>query len=429
MVTALLLLLAAVMLRDMPGQNVARAGAALALGLCVQVVSSTPLFEARAPWPWQMPLIGISVGNAVLFWIFTLALFDDGFAWRPRHGLAWLAVVGLTVVNCIRGPEASGLGSWLHGVQRGVPLVFAALAAWAALAHWRADLVEPRRRLRSFILVTGVIYTLAQLVARLASPQGRLTGHVALADVAMLGGIAAVVVWQLLRAAESELFAAPATPAPVQSPLQPAPSKADSAPEHPPMPRCRRCRRTTAWLNHSPAGWPRNAPPHRRHWACRARRAAVGAGIPAAPRHQPAARPPQLNAYINGSGSPMRKPHSPPTRRETPVCAHRARSGFQSIGPFNRASRPPPGARPPNSGGKSWPFSEIGQPNLPLAGFGETAPPRGRHRSPSEAAVAFDKEPTMFSRQLFAVAMALVAGWPMPRWGWTSCPPPASTGR
>ena len=36
------------------------------------------------------------------------------------------------------------------GLQRAMPLLFAALAAAAAAAHWRSDLVEARRRLRVF---------------------------------------------------------------------------------------------------------------------------------------------------------------------------------------------------------------------------------------------------------------------------------------
>src|SRR5665213_3425928 len=62
---ALLLLLAVLMWRDRPRSRVARVGIAMTLGLCVQVVSSTPLFEAEVSRLWQAPLVAVSVGNSV----------------------------------------------------------------------------------------------------------------------------------------------------------------------------------------------------------------------------------------------------------------------------------------------------------------------------------------------------------------------------
>jgi len=91
MVLAVLVLTVGVLLRDRLGLRLARACVALCAGLCVQVVSSTPLFEAAVPGAWQAPWVAISVANAVLFWIFVQALFDDEFAFRPVHVIAWLA--------------------------------------------------------------------------------------------------------------------------------------------------------------------------------------------------------------------------------------------------------------------------------------------------------------------------------------------------
>ena len=85
---ALLLLLAGVLGRDRPRLPAARVGVALTLGLCVQVLSSTPLFEALMPRLWQAPLVAVAVGNAVMFWVFVQALFDDDFILRPVHGVA-----------------------------------------------------------------------------------------------------------------------------------------------------------------------------------------------------------------------------------------------------------------------------------------------------------------------------------------------------
>ncbi|TBM86533.1 AraC family transcriptional regulator, partial [Mycolicibacterium smegmatis] len=87
---ALLLVLALILGRDRPRLAVARAGVLLAMGLCVQVIGSTPMFEASVRRAWQSPFVAVSVGNAVLFWVFVQALFDDDFRLRPVHVAAWL---------------------------------------------------------------------------------------------------------------------------------------------------------------------------------------------------------------------------------------------------------------------------------------------------------------------------------------------------
>lgn len=211
---ALLLVLALMLGRDRPRLPAARAGALLALGLCVQVIGATPLFEALVPRGWQAPFVAVSVGNAVLFWVFVQALFNDEFVLRPLHVATWLAVAAVAAVNCaVVAGSASVLAPLTMGVQRAVPLVFAVLAAIAAASQWRADLVEGRRRLRVFIVVTGVGYSVSMLLVRLASPHGQLSDLSATADAAMLLLIVAVVAWRMLRLAGSELF--PAAPAPV----------------------------------------------------------------------------------------------------------------------------------------------------------------------------------------------------------------------
>ena len=215
-VMALLLLLAALLQRQRSHLPVARLAQALCALLCVQIVSSTPAFEAQVPRLWQAPLVGIAVANAVLFWVFVQALFDDAFGLRPLHGVAWTAAFALGTWTCSQGPVL-GPGWW--ALQRAVPLVFVVLAIWAAAAQWRADLVEGRRRLRAFVVAGGCVYTLAQLGLRVAAPQGRLSGSAAGADMLMLLGVVAGVAWLLLRVVDGELFAV--TPAAPASPLVP----------------------------------------------------------------------------------------------------------------------------------------------------------------------------------------------------------------
>lgn len=98
---ALLVLLAARLLRDRPALPAAQAAVVLALGSCVQVIGSTPLFEALVPRAWQAPFIAIAVANVVLFWVFVQALFDDDFRFQPMHGAAYGVVLLVSGVNCV----------------------------------------------------------------------------------------------------------------------------------------------------------------------------------------------------------------------------------------------------------------------------------------------------------------------------------------
>ncbi|KQX18980.1 helix-turn-helix domain-containing protein [Variovorax sp. Root434] len=343
---ALLLVLALVLGRDRPRLTVARAGVLLALGLCMQAIGSAPLFEALVPRGWQAPFVAVSVGNAVLFWVFVQALFDDDFRLRPLHVAAWLAVAALAALNCaVVAGSASVLAPVTMGLQRAVPLVFAVLAAMAAASQWRADLVEGRRRLRVFIVVAGVGYSVGMLAVRLASPQGRLSSLSATADVAMLLLIVAVVAWRMVRLAGSELF--PASRAPVAIPaheaVAPVPvAPAEPEPEQAPDPAEDRLAES---LRHAMAV----------EHAYRSEDLSI-ANL-AARLSVPEYRLRRLinqrlghrnfNAFVNGLClAEAMAALADPSKRELPVLTIALTAGFQSIGPFNRAFKVATGLTP-----------------------------------------------------------------------------------
>ncbi len=345
---ALLLLLAAVLLRDRPRLPAALAGVAMTLGLCVQVVSSTPLFEARVPGLWQAPLVGVSVANAVLFWVFAQALFDDDFEFRPVQGLAWLAVAGLSGFNCA---VAAGSGSVLApvtmGLQRSVPLLFAVLAALAAASQWRADLVEGRRRLRVFIVVTGVVYTLVMLVARLGSPQGRLSSATATIDVALLLVIVAASAYPLLRLAGTDLFPPapglePTGSGPGETPPEPAATDLGNAATAPPDPAEDRLAEALQRLMAQERAY------RAENMSLASLAARLGAPEYRVRRlinrrlgHR------NFNAYVNGFRlDEARTALADPARGGLPVLTIALDAGFQSIGPFNRAFKTATGLTP-----------------------------------------------------------------------------------
>lgn len=333
LVIALLLVLAAIVLRDRARAPALRASLAMTLGLVVQVIGSAPLFDELVPRPWQAPFIAVSVGNAALFWIFVQALFDDDFAFGAQHVGAWFAAATLSGLNCML-PAGGGsvFSSLLGGVQRMLPLVFAVLAAVAALSNWRADLVEGRRRLRAFILVAGVIYTLATLVGRLRSPHGALTGLGATLDVAALLVIVAVVAWHLLRLNASDLLApaavpeAPALPTPAVEP-DPAEERLAAA-----LAQVMDTERPYRGENFSPA-------------ALAARLAVPEYRLRRLINQRLGHR--NFNAFVNGYRlHDAQAALADPSHRETPVLTIALDAGFQSIGPFNRAFKMATGLTP-----------------------------------------------------------------------------------
>src|SRR5277367_3427119 len=96
----LLLVLAASLYRDFRHVLAGRLAVAFALGSAAHAVSYT--IGATAPASiWHAPLIALSTGNVVVFWLFTRALFDDAFTLRSWHALVWAAVAALSFVNCM----------------------------------------------------------------------------------------------------------------------------------------------------------------------------------------------------------------------------------------------------------------------------------------------------------------------------------------
>lgn len=341
---ALLLVLATVMRRDRPQLAAARVGVAMALGLCVQVVSATPLFEDMVPRLWQAPWVAVSVGNAVVFWVFVQALFDDDFVLRPVHAALWLATATLSGLNCAAlANSPSVLAPFTMGLQRAVPLVFAVLAALAAAKHWRSDLVEERRRLRIFVVVTGVLYSLVMLAARLDAPHGRLMGVTATLDVLALLLIVGVLVARLLRLGSTTLFPA-VTPAVVHLPVVDDPvAPADVQITLPPPDAAEE--RLAQALQHLMAVEHAYRAEDMSLASLAARLKAPEYKLRRLINQRMGYR--NFNAFINGLRlDAVRAALLDPARRDLPVLTLALDAGFQSIGPFNRAFKAATGLTP-----------------------------------------------------------------------------------
>jgi AraC-like DNA-binding protein len=310
-----------------------------------------------------VPLVAVSVGNAMLFWLFVQALFDDDFRLHLWHGGLWAAVAGLAGFNCaVMAGSHSVLAPVTWGLQRAVPLVFAVLAAVSAARNRQADLVEDRRRLRRFIVVTGVAYTVVMLLVRLAAPRGRLSPDTALVDVLLMLGMVAVIAWRLLRLTPTELFpsaAAGATGlgalpvprslalpgAPLPGPAAPA-QDADPADPPPPLPPPDAAEQRLADALQRLMATDRAYRTEDLTLAALASRLAV-------PEYRLRRLINQrlghrnFNAFVNGWRlAEARAALADPKQRDLPVLSIALEAGFQSIGPFNRAFKAATGLTP-----------------------------------------------------------------------------------
>src|ERR1700740_3599504 len=137
---AVLLVLAASLLRDFRGAVSGRLAVAFALGSAAHAATCT-IGATPSASIWHAPLIALSTGNVVVFWLFCRALFDDAFRLRPWHALVWLAVTAFSFVNClVIAPQGSARFAIV--TINLLALGFIGLGVGQTVASWSADLVE-----------------------------------------------------------------------------------------------------------------------------------------------------------------------------------------------------------------------------------------------------------------------------------------------
>lgn len=350
---ALLALLALNQLRLRARQPLEQVGLALALGLAAQVVVHAPAVEWSAPAWWKPPLVGVAMGNAVLGWLFARALCEDGFRLRPRHAALWLTMVAAGAANLAwLAPwcRAGGPG-WATAISQavfGLPLVFGLLTVHAAATQWRDDLVEQRRWLRGFIVVSVSFYTLAMVLARRGTADGRLTPELAVIDVAALLAIVAAVAWLQLRPVREGLLAPPPGMAGDAEAVAAAPVVAgpatdpvtDSAADNDPAEQ-----RLAAALQHAMTAERAYKDPELTVAGLAARLAVPEYRLRRHINRRLGHR--NFNAFLNGYRLEEAKSALADTKKShLPVLTLALEAGFGSIGPFNRAFKQATGLTP-----------------------------------------------------------------------------------
>ena len=220
---ALLLVLAGALLRDFRHVLAGRLAALFALGSAAH--AATYAIGGPAPIaPWQAPVIALSTGNIVVFWLFTRALFDDAFRLRWWHAGVWLTMVAFSFVNCAFLARSGNAGLAVVAINLLV-LGFIALAVVQTVASWSADLVEERRRVRVFIVVAAALYGGLNAILHLTIPPGEAAGIAGVANGVLLVCVVAAICLAMLRVGGTELFVA--APVPSEAMPQPDTSAAD----------------------------------------------------------------------------------------------------------------------------------------------------------------------------------------------------------
>jgi AraC-like DNA-binding protein len=205
---ALLLVLAVSLFRGFGTVLAGRLAAAFALGSAAHAVTSSvgaasPVSAAHAP------VIALSTGNVVVFWLFTRALFDEAFRLRWWHALVWAAVAAFSFVNCLWLAPLQGARFAIVAINL-VALGFIALAVVQSVTSWSADLVEGRRHVRVFIVSAAALYGGLNAILQILMAVG---GSVEIANVlnsAALAAVVAAISVAMMRVDGADLF--PAAP-------------------------------------------------------------------------------------------------------------------------------------------------------------------------------------------------------------------------
>lgn len=178
LLTAAITLLCVMLLRLVTALKTARGFFAFGLVFCsLAYLVSWLLHSAPLPRPARVGLLGLVVAQPVFFWLTANGLFDDRFRFRWWHALAIagkFAVAGAIayerpIANVFTGYSAEELPRLMPNFFYTLAFVFHALAV--VLRTNRTDLVEPRRRLRAYVLIgTAVIILQALLNAAVMRP-------------------------------------------------------------------------------------------------------------------------------------------------------------------------------------------------------------------------------------------------------------------
>jgi AraC-like DNA-binding protein len=327
-VIALCLLLAAMALRDRRDSTAALLGAALAIGAAASMICSAPTFPRPFAW-WGLLLLALSSANCVVFWLWARAAFDDDFVLRPWHGVLWAAVAVAQWLDASGITRSAALEVAIERTLSFTVLGLALLAVAQTLLTWRADMVQGRRRLRLVVLIgVSAQIVLNSYVSFLQQPSPPTFSMASVANAFALFTLVGLSAWNLLEAGTRKgSILLPATNVPLGEPAKASGDQGKPAAIEPALLRRLEQLMTVERIY---------------------RRERLTIGLLSAELGVPEYRLRQLineglgyrnfNAFLNHYRIGEAKAALvDPEQVEVPVLTIAMDTGFQSIGPFNRA--------------------------------------------------------------------------------------------
>lgn len=327
-VVALCLLIAGMALRDRRDSTAAVLGAALAIGAAASIICSTPTFPRPFAW-WGLLLLAVASANGVVFWLWARAAFDDDFVLRPWHGVLWAAVAVAQWLDASGTTRSAPLELAIERTLSFGILGLALLAVAQTLLTWRADLVQGRRRLRMVVLIGATTQiVLNSYLSVLQQPSTAVFSMSSVANAFFLFMLVCLSAWTLLEAGgQKEAILLPATNVPSGAPAKASDDQCKSAAIEPLLLRRLEQLMTVERIY---------------------RREGLTIGSLSAELGVPEYRLRRLvneglgyrnfNAFLNHSRIEEAKAAlADPEQVEVPVLTIAMDTGFQSIGPFNRA--------------------------------------------------------------------------------------------
>ena len=335
----LYLVIAVAVLRQSRARPAAWLGAALAVGAAAYAVCSVAGHPVSGA-PWLAPLLAVCAGNVVVFWLFTQAVFDEAFRPRPWHAALWLALAACPVAALL--DPAFAVSRPVEIAVRIVPVALVLLALAQTVTGWRGDLVEGRRRLRLFIIAAVAVHTAVSATVDLSLGPAHVPPGLHLLNAAALVAIAAVIAVVLLRADLDSVLASPAVAVPAAAPglgaaETPVVGPADPVDPVDPQLLATLERLMTVDRLYRQEGLAIGTLAARLGVPERRLRYAINQGL----GHR------NFNDYLNRHRlADAKQALADPCQAKVPILTIALDSGFQSLGPFNRAFKADTGVTP-----------------------------------------------------------------------------------
>ena len=196
-----LVVCAVLLLRYTAVHRAATLGAAMGVAGAAYAISTAPFFPLWS-FGWNSPFIALAMGSPVILWLWARAIFDEGFALRPRHGAVWALVAGLGVVTFNGTTSWPGLAASCGRLLALASIAFALLAVAQIPKGWHKAITTARGRLLVALIVGISIQIVLSAGAGLAAVPIRASSLTAALG---LGAFALMSIWMMLFDAPESL--------------------------------------------------------------------------------------------------------------------------------------------------------------------------------------------------------------------------------